>query len=178
MSFTKHLPTNLSPELVKVVLLLLIGAVLYQYISRKLNSWLLKRRFKRGAKGEETARRFLVKKGFKILGAQSSLNPKMWVDGQKTSFNIRADFLVSRKGRKGVVEVKTGKSAPNPKSSATRRQIFEYSQYYQVDDVYLFDAEVNKLHEIKFEKNSPKGSWFFPFIAGGLVGAFIVFVVL
>jgi hypothetical protein len=161
--------------LIPLVFVFIIGAAFYRHITLKINAWVLRRRFKRGAQGEVTASKYLLKHGFKILGAQTDINPVIWVDGEKVSFNIRADFLVSKNGRKGVVEVKTGKSATNPKNSATRRQILEYSTYYGVDDVYLFDAEKMKLMEIKF---GTKGTGYHKgdrFTLGVMVGVISIF---
>jgi hypothetical protein len=44
----------------------------------------------------------------------------MFVVGERTPFKVRADFLVSKKGHKGIVEVKTGDKAINPASRETR----------------------------------------------------------
>jgi hypothetical protein len=49
-----------------------------------------------------------------------------------------------------VVEVKTGKSAPNPKTTATRRQLREYAAVYEADGVLLADMNAGTLHEIRF----------------------------
>ena len=161
--------------LIPVILLLVAGAGSYRFIARTAKAWRLKRRFKRGAQGELSASKYLVKHGFEILGAQTDIKPKIWVDGEEVTFNIRADFLVSKNGRNGVVEVKTGSSAPNPKNSATRRQILEYSCYYGVDDVYLFDAEKMKLMEIKFEVRGSGSHKNNNFAIGVLAGSVITF---
>lgn len=135
---------------IAAVALILLGALLFRALSRGWRRFLMRRRFRRGAKGEEIAGKYLLKHGFRILESQSRLRPCMYVDGQAREYPVRADYVVSKRGRRGVVEVKTGKSAPNPTDTGTRRQILEYAHFYDVDDVYLFDAERRSLMTISF----------------------------
>ena len=74
----------------------------------------------------------------------------MFVDGKRLEYDVRADLLVSRRWRTYVVEVKTGKSAPNPKATATRRQLREYAAIYQVDGLLLADMSAGELREVRF----------------------------
>ncbi len=131
---------------------LIAGAWIQFVLTNYFRAFKLKRQFSKGNRGEKKAEQYLKSHGFKILGEQSHLQPKMWIDGTPVTFSIRADFLVRKKGRKGIVEVKTGKSV-NPASKNTRRQILEYSKYYDIDDIYLFDADAKVLHSVHF---SPK----------------------
>ncbi|MBF0432658.1 MAG: hypothetical protein HQK83_15340 [Fibrobacteria bacterium] len=143
-----------SYEIIFAATAFITGALIYRSAAAYFSGIVLRRKFRRGEKGEQKAGKYLKAHGFKILGYQSALRPHMLVDGKKVSFSIKADYLVKRHGRTGVVEVKTGKKAPNPASSSTRRQILEYSMYYRVDDVYLFDAETETLHEINFPRSA------------------------
>ena len=79
--------------------------------------------------------------------------------GEESPFTVRADYLVERQGVRAVVEVKTGAVA-DPSSRGTRRQILEYAWVYGVTEVYLFDADAQRLHSIGV-----------PTMAGGAVPA-------
>lgn len=69
------------------------------------------------------------------------------VNDEPSPFSVRADYLVERHGVRAIVEVKTGAVA-DPSSRGTRRQILEYAQVYGVAEVYLFDADAQRLHRI------------------------------
>lgn len=112
----------------------------------------VRRRFRRGARGEQDARRYLEKKGFTITGSQQYCRTEMMVDGRRVPFSVVADYLVTRNGRRGVVEVKTGTRAGNPASRETRRQLFEYASLFAPDDLYLFDADTGRLLTIQFNQ--------------------------
>lgn len=133
-----------------LLVLLLSGAVLFRALSHLLRRLRLRMRFARGARGECKARNYLSQHGFRILKEQASLTPWLFVDGKRVPFEIRADFIVSKRGRRAVVDAKTGTVAIDPRSPHTRRQLLEYAHYYDVDDVYLFDAEHKRLLRIGF----------------------------
>lgn len=81
----------------------------------------------------------------------------MFVDGERLEYEVRADLLVSRWWRTYVVEVKTGKVAPNPRKGATRRQLREYAALYDVDGLLLADMSAGELHEIRFPAKATEG---------------------
>lgn len=72
------------------------------------------------------------------------------VDGIGYEYEVRADFLVKKGDRTGIVEVKTGDTAANPRSIPTRRQLFEYYHVFCVDVLYFFNADKRVLQEITF----------------------------
>ena len=63
---------------------------------------------------------------------------------------MRADFVVVRRGRRYVAEVKTGQAAPDIAAPATRRQLLEYRCAFGVDGVLLVDAEAGRVHAVDF----------------------------
>ena len=73
------------------------------------------------------------------------------VDGERTTVKLRADYLVSRRGRRFVAEVKSGPGGSPPRhTAATRRQLLEYWAVFQVDGILLVDGESRQVHEITF----------------------------
>ena len=125
------------------------GVVLYHFLFHSIRSFFLKRRFSRGAEGEKEAKEYLLGHGYHIHEDQASRCMRMLIDGSVREFNIRADFIAEKNGRTCIVEVKTGGSVTDPASTATRRQLLEYAVSYDVDDIFLFDADSGILHKIE-----------------------------
>lgn len=121
-------------------------------LARHLRRRRLKRRFQRGCSGEQRAPDLLKARGFRILEQQPKQDCLVQVDGEECAYQIRADLLVARRGRRYVAEVKTGEAAPDPLQAATRRQLLEYAVSYPVDGVLLVDMEAGAIHEIAFEQ--------------------------
>jgi hypothetical protein len=101
------------------------------------------------------------------------------VDGERVAIDVRADYVVALEGKRYVAEVKTGTFAPRIETSATRRQLLEYSVAFDVDGILLVDADAGhvRLVEIPAEgRREPSGlgarfSWL---LAGLVVGASLV----
>lgn len=131
-----------------------VGAI----VALRVRRWLDRRRRRRKAAiaqgGERGARRWLETNGFTVRGEQSTLHARMMVDGVIREFDVCADYIVERNGRRGIVEVKTGDAA-HPTARSTRRQIFEYAALFDAD-VYVFDANRQRLHEVTFESVGTK----------------------
>ena len=167
---------NHSPFLLLFALLsLTAGILLYHLLTSYFRKLVLKRRFRRGAQGERQAERYLRSRGFRIMEQQARRKMHMFVDGKETAFEIKADFVTRKKGKRCVVEVKTGSCATNPAYTDTRRQLLEYLICYDADILYLFDADRGDLKEIRLPavKRGTNGRAFF--VAGALVGIVISF---
>ena len=132
------------------VLAVLVGALLALLVARSWRRNRIRRRFRRARQGEIEAEGLLEARGFTILDQQTRRDAHMFVAGVRTQYGVRADLLVSRRWRTYVVEVKTGKSAPDPRLSATRRQLLEYSLVYEADGLLLVDMSARDIHEIRF----------------------------
>jgi hypothetical protein len=158
-------------------ILMAVGALLYRALSHAWRRRRIAKRFKRGSQGESAAKRYLLSHGYKILAYQAELSPRMWIDGEETGYRIIADFIVEKRRRTAVVEVKTGSKAIAPAGTDTRRQIFEYYHLFGTDDFLLFDAEHEKLHSIGFAaETSPRSTtaaWVYGFIVGAIVAGLI-----
>lgn len=110
-----------------------------------------KKRFKRGLKLEQQAVKFLVSKGFRILGEQVEYKHTYFVNGLETSSKINIDYLVEKNTKVFVVEVKSGTSAISIRNRSTRRQLLEYAVSIDCDGVYLLDMENKDLQLIEFQ---------------------------
>ena len=136
-------------EWVLVGLAFVFGLIFFYKLQRWWRGFLGRRQFKHGNKGEFKARKFLEKNGFQIIDEQTNLTSTISLNDKPFDISMRADYLVERNGKRAIVEVKTGKRAIEPLNIHTRRQILEYACFYDVDEVYLFDAENMDL--VKYE---------------------------
>lgn len=109
-----------------------------------------KKRFKRGLKLEQKAAKYLMAKGFSIIGDQLEYEHNYYVNKEEFTSKINIDYLVERQGEVFVVEVKSGKSAISIKNRGTRRQLLEYAVAIECDGLYLLDMENKDLKLIEF----------------------------
>ncbi|MDO5576819.1 MAG: hypothetical protein Q4F84_07040 [Fibrobacter sp.] len=176
-------PLSNYPVIVFVIsgLVIIVFAAVFLY--KKLyvfhRGLILKKRFKIARKGETKAHDYLVSNGFRILDEQAVIKPGMTIDNEKHEFTIRADFIASKNGRKVLVEAKTGASV-NPTNPLTRRQLLEYFIYYDVETIYLFDAENDLLREISFclDRTPQKKRFVWGVVTGIVISAVLtVFIV-
>lgn len=157
-----------------IALCMFVGAFLFHKLSSFFRARTINHRRERGEQGEVLAKKFLIKHGYEIIQEQPRHSAALLVDGEERKYEVRADFLVARRRRRYVVEVKTGKVATNPASSNTRRQLFEYSRVYDVDGLLFFNAESRKIMTIAFpgdEQTSNNPAMIEAFIWGAIIGA-------
>jgi len=129
-----------------VVLLLILG----WYARSKFSARKAVRRMRRGVEMEKKAGAFLERKGYHIVSFQKQDTYTLLVDGVELPVNIRYDFIVSKRGKHYVAEVKTGKSAADIKTATTRRQLLEYGLFSKTDGILLVDMESEKIQQIEF----------------------------
>ena len=141
---------------VTVLVLVALGALLYQkYVSYRLRRK-LKKRFNHARDGEFSAETLLKKHGYQLSVAQKSARLSMWVNGEHHTYLVRPDAFAHKDGKRYIVEVKTGSVASDPKKSATRRQLLEYYHGFDVDGLLLVDAEKQEVNDIYFESHAMK----------------------
>lgn len=133
-------------SIIALLAILLVVRVLSDYRKRRV----VKRRFDRGRKMEYKARDFLIRQGFRVVDEQVEYEHSYIVDGVEHSSLIVVDYVVSRKGKTYIVEVKSGSSATSINNSATRRQLLEYSFAIECDGIYLLDMEAEELRKVDF----------------------------
>ena len=154
------LKINLLIFFIIVFIFSLALSLLWNYIAKIIKSNITLKKFANGKKGEIRAKDYLLNRGFKIIAEQPSIKKNIFIDGQEFFYEIRADFIIQKKGKKALVEVKTGKEAVDPLSTNTRRQLFEYSYSYDIDKVYLLDADSMKMKEISFVPKRDRSAFF------------------
>lgn len=146
------------------VLFFLIGLLFWKYLAKFKRRSKLLSHVHEGIKGEMHARDYLKRHGFRIIKEQAHSEQVMIIDGERTTFTLRADFIVSKNGKRYIVDAKSGIEGSQPASMPTRRQLLEYYLYYNVNGVYLYNSRENKLHLIhfilnRFKMNKPFFLW-------------------
>lgn len=134
---------------------------------------------RRAIAGEARAEKLLAKAGYAIEARQAAGSWRVRVDGEEHDVSLRADFLVARRRKRYVAEVKTGEMAPEIAVPATRRQLLEYRCAFGVDGVLLVDAEAGRVHAVDFElpaspSKMPMSASLIAFLLGGVTAALIV----
>ncbi len=145
------MPVDLSQPLALATVLALAAGLVW--LTLVLRRWwkarILHARMDVAAVGEARAETWLLSQGYRVLERQVSRRCQMHINGRVAEFDVRADLLVQIGDEVAVVEVKTGESA-DPRFPATRRQLREYCAVFEVDEIYLFDANANRLHKVEF----------------------------
>ena len=108
------------------------------------------RRGNRARRGEDAAELMLRRAGFAVVDRQVHRVSTMTVDDQPVEISVRVDFIVRRRRRFFVAEVKTGAVAPSPTHPPTRRQLREYGAFFPDHGLLLVDVEARRIHEIAF----------------------------
>jgi hypothetical protein len=117
---------------------------------RALGRARLRARFRRARRGERVAERLLEARGYRIEARQASRAWHPEVDGRRHTVEVRADLVVSKRGKRYVAEVKTGAVAPDIGYAPTRRQLLEYQHAFRADGVLLVAPEADEVRAIGF----------------------------
>ena len=122
------------------------GIVLHKFYKKYQQN----KRFKKAKKAETEAEILLVKSGFKVLDSQVAEKFSIIIDGTVHLVEAKPDIIAEKKGKKYIVEVKTGEKAIKPTNPSTRRQLLEYSLVFKDFEVLLFDMTNQNLYELDF----------------------------
>lgn len=153
-------PRLIPSDILLGVLVAAAALALVQTLRLSSRAFLVRRRLalarQRGALGEARAEELLRRRGFTILGRQVPARYGVDVDGDVLLVDLRADYLVSLRGRRYVAEVKTGTFAPRLETATTRRQLLEYRVAFAVDGVLLVDADAGQVRQVEFPLPRPR----------------------
>lgn len=149
-----------------LLIAILFVIVLKYWITNKITLYKHIKRIKRGAKGEIQAEKLLIKNGYSILSKQEEFVYTLKENDNIVSIKVVPDFIAKKNGKRYVVEVKTGSSAPSITNSSTRRQILEYYHVFDCDGVILLDMEACLFKHIDFGEIKQKQKY--PIYAVGL----------
>lgn len=152
----------------------IIGILVFLWVWKYIQTKKLKKQLSKSRKAEDRAAKLLISDGFKIIEAQKRRQIITCLDGREYLNWVQADYVVEKKGKQYVVEVKTGEKATQITNSATRRQLLEYYYIYQPEGILLLDMECGKIQEVQFqttESINQKINWYY------IAGAFLLGVI-
>ena len=136
--------------LVIIIVLIIITIKTFVYFQ----SLKIKKRIKKGLVGEQQAFKFLEKNNYKVLDAQVKLTHKFFIDGEEVAVDISPDYLVKKKRKRYLVEVKTGDSVGSMFTASTRRQVLEYALVNPYDGILLVNMIEKTIEEVEFSFKS------------------------
>ncbi len=128
----------------------------------------------RAVDGEMRAGALLERAGYAVLERQVPGSWTLRADGEPVTFGLRADYLVSREGRRYIAEVKTGRLAPRLSHGPTRRQLLEYRAAFDVHGVVLVDADVETITHVELDVPGGSASPRTPRAGGALAAAWAI----
>ena len=165
-------PYGVAIGVVLVTLMLVLAAYAGHKWNRFWRAVVLRGRRRRAKQAEDEAASVLRRAGYRIRGREVERSYRLDVAGEPLEVGLRCDYIVSRRGKLFVAEVKSGRSAPKPSNKDTRRQLLEYSLAYPVDGVLLVDMRQKRIREVVFpDASGPTRRPFWWFVCGLLVGA-------
>lgn len=129
---------------------LLLGLVLGAAAQRWRGRARLRARFRSGRVAESEAAERLRALGFEVLDSQVEETAHVVVDGVRIECPVRADYLVRRRGRLALVEVKSGVGERSAAENDTRRQLLEYWLVFGGLALYHLDATSGALTRVGF----------------------------
>ena len=153
---------------------LLLGVILTVIVSRSLKTRLYKKRASRAKHAEEAAFDLLEKKGYEIVEEQKRAPLTFRIDGERTETVVIADYIVKRKGRIFVAEVKNRDLDGRMLDPGIRRQLLEYFAAFEADGVLLVDMIKRKIHSVGFEKTAKRSNIILWFIIAVLLSIIVL----
>lgn len=105
------------------------------------------------AMGEDAERRalsFLKKHNYRVVSEQRAGTYAVLIDDSPAQIVLRADFIVEKRGRRYVAEVKSGAQSAKVTERATRRQLLEYLLAFDVEGVLLVDMHDARIKRVEF----------------------------
>ena len=151
---------HINGNAVLIFVFFLSGGIICLILFVKISNWLrakrLRKRFSKSRQAEKEAEKILRKNGYAIIDAQKS-KPLLITIGDKIHrYLVRIDYLVRKRGKVFVVEVKSGEKIPYITNRETRRQMLEYYLAYQPCGILLLNMKNKFISEVKFQFESTR----------------------
>ena len=92
---------------------------------------------------------------------------------------MRIDYLVKKRGKVYVVEVKSGEKTSYITNRETRRQMLEYYFAYQPKGILLLNMKNKSISEVKFQFKNVFHQWIIKiiyFLAGVIFAIFLYYL--
>lgn len=103
-----------------------------------------------GEDAERRAQSLLKRHDYRIVSEQLGGSYVVRVDEVPAQIYLRADFIVTKRGKCYVAEVKSGERSARVTDRTTRRQLLEYLLAFDVDGVLLVDMHDERIRRVDF----------------------------
>lgn len=153
---------------------LLLGIIATIWILRLLKSRRHRHRSVRAKLAEEKAQDLLERKGYEIIESQKRMPLVFFVDGQRTETVVIADYIVKKRRRIYVAEVKDRDLEGKLLDPGIRRQLLEYNAAFKPDGVLLVDMKNGRVHLVGFGEEKRKVLRFRLFIITALLSIMVL----
>lgn len=129
-----------------ILALLLIAAFVY---------WAVRRRSgriagKTSAKSNPRARAILEESGYEILKIKPTVTVRMEVDEQHYPFVLKSDFIVSRGGRRYLVQVQQENKQLRLQSKLVRNSLLRDVLAFRTDGILIINIKKETLSQVRF----------------------------
>ncbi|MFO7868287.1 MAG: hypothetical protein R6U95_03190 [Bacteroidales bacterium] len=159
-------------ELWFYLLCFVLGICFWLWFSKKKARHLQQKKIKRGLKLEEQAAKILTKNGYNILSNHEKFHYSLYDNTKKITIHLESDYVVSKRNKTFLVEVKSGEHTAHITYAATRRQLLEYYCASNFDGYILINMHTKTLHTITFPFTKKKHRTHIFFILLGIsIGA-------
>jgi hypothetical protein len=136
--------------LAALLLAALLGVLLTLLWKRRAARWAGSRARTHGLAAERAAEALLEDAGYRVVARQLEGAAHVYIDGVRRESTIKVDLVVERRGRRFVVEVKSGQQR-HATQDGTRRQLLEYAHVFAPHDLLLVNTRDGEIHEIRFD---------------------------
>ena len=175
---------TLNENGILIFILFIGGGIICLFMYVKISNWFrakrLKQRFSKSRQAEKEAEKILRKRGYTIIDVQKC-KPLLITIGDKIHrYLVRIDYLVRKRGKVYVVEVKSGEKIPYITNRETRRQMLEYYLAYQPSGIILLNMKSRSISEVKFQFESTSRQWIIriSYFIAGIIFALILYYLL
>lgn len=138
----------------------------------------MKKSRQQGKEGEISCEKYLIRHNYRIIQKQPVFEGRLLIDNKSYFYSIRPDFLVRKRGKRYLVEVKKGKTVSSPLVKEVRRQLLEYRTLFNTAGILFFDGRNRTLHKVRFpalQKRNKVILYFSCGMAAGIILTILVF---
>jgi len=125
---------------------LLIAALVF-WVSRRRSRRIVGQR---SAKSNPRARAILEEAGYEILAIKPTVTVRMEVDDQSYPFVLKSDFVVSRGGRRYIVELQQENKQVRLQSKLGRNSLLRDVLAFRADGILVVNIKKETLSQVRF----------------------------
>lgn len=129
-----------------LILCLIVGGSVYYWLRRRPG----RISGAKAGKSSSRARTVLEEAGYEIVRIKPSVTVRMEIDGRPYPFEMKADFLVSRKGRRYLVRIRRDSKQARLQSKMWRGAHLRDTLAFRADGILVLNLEKETVQEVHF----------------------------